>query len=101
MLAAPRKNSSRRVFMLELQVEAELNDPTPAAAQNLAGIGERVAAVTRVGDGGVRIAQVEMVEGVQEVASECQLHSFPHAEALHGAHVPVPVTRAEDHVARR
>jgi len=78
-----------------------LNHAATAAAQDLPGVRVGQTAVAGVRDGEIGVAQVEMIECVQTVATELNLVTLLEIETLLDADVPVPETRTEKHVPRR
>src|SRR5262245_41619804 len=55
---------SKRIF------QPELNDASAAAAGYLAGVRIGQTAIACIGDGRIRIAEIEVVKGIQEVGAE-------------------------------
>src|SRR6185312_11351651 len=84
---------------LVAQVQAELDDSAATPSHDLSGVGNRSSVVAGVGDGSRRLTEIEVVEGIEKVCAELQLHPFRNGEGLHSAHVPVPHSRAKEHIA--
>src|SRR5579885_2070472 len=82
-------------------LQPELNDPAAASGRDLPRCRNRKAAVARIGDSRVWIAQIEMIEGIQAITAEMQPLLLSNPERLLQADIVVPEARSENAVALR
>src|SRR5258708_7944350 len=66
----------------ELVLQAQLDNPAAAAAEDFARVRVRQAAVPCIGNCSRRRAQVEMVEGVQKIGAKLQAVPFRYRDYL-------------------
>src|SRR4051794_28473193 len=76
-------------------LESDLNDTVTTSGSDLSGIWGRYAAVANVCDGRARIAEVEVIEGIQGITSQLKPVLFRDGEGLLNTDVPVPEARPE------
>src|SRR5581483_9924191 len=90
--ATLRTNSGRALVR---QREPELNNAVAVSAEDQSGIRVRGSTVAGIGKRCVRIVEIEMVESIEEVRPEFQVHALRHRERLLCAYVPVGIARAK------
>src|SRR5581483_6861575 len=90
-----RRRRSKDVF------EPDLDDSRATTALDPPGVRVGQSSVAGVGDGGVRVAQVEVIERIQSVATNLNEMRFGDAERFLHADIIIPESRAEKHVPGR
>src|SRR6202035_3414242 len=84
--------------------QSKLDHSVAVAAKNLAGVGIREAAIARVRyahSGRRGCAQIEMIEGVEEIAAKLHTVRLTDSKRFLQPDVPVPVTGAVNHIPLR
>src|SRR6478672_10283161 len=81
----------------ERQLHAKLDNSASGARGDHAAARIRRTAIAPVRNGVVRVAQIEMVERVQEVSAELQPPMFAYGKRLRRRNIPVPQPGPEQH----